>query len=174
MRSVCGILLRVLTEIENGESDRIEVNARPVFRSQVVQANHKFCLSVHVRRLSLRVTNPAVSEHCQQHPRQMYFRPTYEISRIRWSRRSIAPTSDFALLWSTNCRSRADFYTTIIASTTMAVRLSSREDYAGLLDKYDTWLFDCDGVLWQGDKLIDGATDVLQLLRHHSASLILI
>ena len=56
----------------------------------------------------------------------------------------------------------------------MAVRLSSREDYAGLLDKYDTWLFDCDGVLWQGDKLIDGATDVLQLLRHHSASLILI
>ena len=52
----------------------------------------------------------------------------------------------------------------------MAVRLNSREDYAGLLDKYDTWLFDCDGVLWQGDKLIDGATDVLKLLRHHSAS----
>ena len=73
-----------------------------------------------------------------------------------------------------DCRSRADYYTTIIASTTMAVRLNSREDYAGLLDKYDTWLFDCDGVLWQGDKLIDGATDVLQLLRHHSASLTLI
>ena len=82
MRSVCGIRLRVSTAIENGESDRIEVNARPVFRSQVVQANHKFCLSVHVRRLSLRATNAAVSEHCQQRQWQMYFRPTYEISRV--------------------------------------------------------------------------------------------
>lgn len=51
----------------------------------------------------------------------------------------------------------------------MASRLSSREDYADLLDKYDTWLFDCDGVLWSGDKTIDGAIEVLQLLRHHSA-----
>lgn len=50
----------------------------------------------------------------------------------------------------------------------MAARLSSREHYASLLDKYDTWLFDCDGVLWKGDELIDGATDVLQLLRHYS------
>ncbi|CDO68604.1 hypothetical protein BN946_scf184996.g35 [Trametes cinnabarina] len=50
----------------------------------------------------------------------------------------------------------------------MAARLSSREQYADLLDKYDTWLFDCDGVLWQGDKLIEGATEVLQLLRHHN------
>ena len=52
----------------------------------------------------------------------------------------------------------------------MASRLSTREHYADLLDKYDTWLFDCDGVLWQGDTLIEGATEVLQLLRHHSAS----
>lgn len=51
----------------------------------------------------------------------------------------------------------------------MATRLSTREDYASLLDKYDTWLFDCDGVLWQGDTLVEGATEVLQLLRHHSA-----
>ena len=54
----------------------------------------------------------------------------------------------------------------------MAARLSSREHYASLLGKYDTWLFDCDGVLWKGDELIDGATDVLQLLRHHSTFLI--
>ena len=59
---------------------------------------------------------------------------------------------------------------TISATSSTAARLGSREDYANLLDKYDTWLFDCDGVLWQGDKLIDGATDVLKLLRHHSAS----
>lgn len=55
-----------------------------------------------------------------------------------------------------------------LSCITMASRLSSREDYADLLDKYDTWLFDCDGVLWSGDKTIDGAIEVLQLLRHHS------
>ena len=52
----------------------------------------------------------------------------------------------------------------------MAARLSTREDYADLLDKYDTWLFDCDGVLWQGDRLVPGVPEVLQLLREKSAS----
>ncbi|KAJ2981833.1 hypothetical protein NUW54_g10821 [Trametes sanguinea] len=56
----------------------------------------------------------------------------------------------------------------------MATRLSTREHYADLLDKYDTWLFDCDGVLWQGDKLIEGATEVLQLLRHHKKSVLFV
>lgn len=48
-------------------------------------------------------------------------------------------------------------------------QLSSGLDYAALLDKYDTWMFDCDGVLWHGDTLIDGATDVLDLLRRNGA-----
>lgn len=50
----------------------------------------------------------------------------------------------------------------------MAARLSLKQDYKDLLDKYDTWLFDCDGVLWEGDRLIEGAIEVLQLLRVHS------
>ena len=50
----------------------------------------------------------------------------------------------------------------------MAARLSSKQDYENLLDKYDTWLFDCDGVLWEGDRLIDGATEVLGILRRLS------
>ncbi|KAJ6625088.1 HAD-like domain-containing protein [Mycena sp. CBHHK59/15] len=47
----------------------------------------------------------------------------------------------------------------------MSVRLSSSSEYEALLDKYDTWMFDCDGVLWHGDRLIDGAVDVLEILR---------
>lgn len=47
-------------------------------------------------------------------------------------------------------------------------RLSIAEEYATLLDEHDTWMFDCDGVLWQGDHLIDGAKEVLQLLRAKS------
>ena len=50
----------------------------------------------------------------------------------------------------------------------MASQLSSPSDYEALIEKYDTWLFDCDGVLWQGNKLIDGAVEVLKLLRSRS------
>lgn len=47
----------------------------------------------------------------------------------------------------------------------MSTRLSSREQYEELIDKYDTWMFDCDGVLWHGSTVIDGVVDVLKFLR---------
>ncbi|KAF8477742.1 2-phosphoglycolate phosphatase [Russula ochroleuca] len=49
----------------------------------------------------------------------------------------------------------------------MSVRLDTKapERYQELLNKYDTWMFDCDGVLWHGDRLIDGAVEVLHILR---------
>lgn len=50
----------------------------------------------------------------------------------------------------------------------MARRLHTVAEYEDLLDKYDTWLFDCDGVLWEGERLITGIVDVLQYLRKHS------
>ena len=56
----------------------------------------------------------------------------------------------------------------------MSVRMSSPEDYTKLIDKYDTWMFDCDGVLWHGDRLIEGALGVLKLLRDHSKYLVLL
>ncbi|KAG6832870.1 hypothetical protein H0H87_012803 [Tephrocybe sp. NHM501043] len=56
----------------------------------------------------------------------------------------------------------------------MSARLSSEQDYATLLDKYDTWMFDCDGVLWHGDRLIDGAVDVLELLRRKNKKVLFV
>lgn len=50
----------------------------------------------------------------------------------------------------------------------MAQRLATKQDYQDLLDKYDTWLFDCDGVLWEGTRLIPGASDFLAFLRKQS------
>ncbi|KAH8112779.1 2-phosphoglycolate phosphatase [Phellopilus nigrolimitatus] len=55
-----------------------------------------------------------------------------------------------------------------------AQRLSTTSDYEQLLDKYDTWLFDCDGVLWRGTHLIDGALEVLQLLRSKKKSIVFV
>ncbi|GAA5901483.1 hypothetical protein JCM6882_006292 [Rhodosporidiobolus microsporus] len=43
--------------------------------------------------------------------------------------------------------------------------LSSVEDYKELVDRYDTWLFDCDGVVWEGDHVIGAAGDALRYLR---------
>ncbi|KAF9458268.1 HAD-like domain-containing protein [Collybia nuda] len=56
----------------------------------------------------------------------------------------------------------------------MSTRLSSPQDYAGLLDKYDTWMFDCDGVLWHGDRIIDGVVEVLEMLRSYNKKVIFV
>lgn len=47
----------------------------------------------------------------------------------------------------------------------MASWLKGRAEYAKLIEKYDTFLFDCDGVLWNGDHIIQGAAEVLEYLR---------
>jgi hypothetical protein len=77
------------------------------------------------------------------------------------------------LLGAGNC-SRSSAWPLLLRITTMAVRLSSADSYATLLDKYDTWMFDCDGVLWHGDRLIDGAIEVLHFLRQKSASALIL
>jgi hypothetical protein len=46
-----------------------------------------------------------------------------------------------------------------------AQRLTKPEEYAELLDRFDTFLFDCDGVIWTGPTLVPGMTDVLTMLR---------
>ena len=50
--------------------------------------------------------------------------------------------------------------------------LHTPEEYTSLLSLYNMWLFDCDGVLqvWNGDELIDGAVQVLKMLRQQSKS----
>lgn len=41
---------------------------------------------------------------------------------------------------------------------------------AGLLDRYDAYCFDCDGVLWRGAELLPGAAATLELLRYANAN----
>jgi 4-nitrophenyl phosphatase len=72
----------------------------------------------------------------------------------------------------------------VLCGDDMAQELSSREDFAKLVEDHDFWLFDCDGqpvnsgrkeqerlivqiagVIWHGDRLIDGVVDFLKYLR---------
>lgn len=52
--------------------------------------------------------------------------------------------------------------------------LQSTSDYEELLSKYDTFLFDCDGVLWSGDETIPHVVSVLQKLRQRGKSVIFV
>lgn len=52
-----------------------------------------------------------------------------------------------------------------LVSMASSRKLSSSDDYAEILNRYDTWLFDCDGVIWSGDDKIAGAGEAVDLLR---------
>ena len=43
-----------------------------------------------------------------------------------------------------------------------------------LVDKYDNFLFDCDGVLWNGSDIIEGANEGLMYLKSNGKQVILI
>ena len=53
----------------------------------------------------------------------------------------------------------------IMADISESKRLSTPEEYAQLVDKFDTFLFDCDGVVWSGPTLIPGVREVISWLR---------
>jgi hypothetical protein len=53
-------------------------------------------------------------------------------------------------------------------------RLSTPSDYAELLSRYDTWLFDCDGVIWSGDHALEGASKAIDFLRDHGKRVIFV
>jgi len=46
--------------------------------------------------------------------------------------------------------------------------LTTTEEYEKLVDKFDTFMFDCDGVIWHGDQLVPAAREVLSILRERS------
>lgn len=62
----------------------------------------------------------------------------------------------------TSRRTVRQFATAVAASAGEATRLENPSD---LLDSVDVFIFDCDGVIWKGDSVIDRVPDVLAKLR---------
>ncbi|KAF5356620.1 hypothetical protein D9758_008202 [Tetrapyrgos nigripes] len=48
------------------------------------------------------------------------------------------------------------------------------QDYQKLVDDYDTWMFDCDGVIWKGNMPTEGAAEVLTFLRSKGKKIIFV
>jgi phosphoglycolate phosphatase len=46
-----------------------------------------------------------------------------------------------------------------------AVKKATADDLKALVDKVDCFIFDCDGVVWRGDSLIEGVSETIDLLR---------
>lgn len=47
----------------------------------------------------------------------------------------------------------------------MTVKISSKEQAGALLDKYNTFLFDCDGVIWIGNQVLPYVRETVKLLQ---------
>eukprot|EP00244_Chara_vulgaris_P010673 TRINITY_DN498_c0_g1_i2.p1 TRINITY_DN498_c0_g1~~TRINITY_DN498_c0_g1_i2.p1 ORF type:complete len:387 (-),score=71.60 TRINITY_DN498_c0_g1_i2:345-1505(-) len=48
------------------------------------------------------------------------------------------------------------------------------EDAASLIDSVETFIFDCDGVIWKGDRLIEGVPETLDFLRAKGKRLVFV
>ncbi|KAK7203758.1 HAD-like domain-containing protein [Myxozyma melibiosi] len=53
-------------------------------------------------------------------------------------------------------------------------KITTKEQVEEFLNSYDDFLFDCDGVLWQGDQLLPYAAETLDLLRSKGKRLIFV
>ncbi|KAG7572708.1 HAD-like superfamily [Arabidopsis suecica] len=56
----------------------------------------------------------------------------------------------------------------------MAPQLLSARNFKSLFDSVDTFLFDCDGVIWKGETLIDGVSQTLDLIRSKGKNVVFV
>jgi len=69
---------------------------------------------------------------------------------------------------------RTAFRTTATATTSeMATKLADEEKQA-FVDAVDTFIFDCDGVIWKGDSIIPGVPETLDMLKSMGKRLIFV
>lgn len=60
------------------------------------------------------------------------------------------------------------------ASTSSRARRATEEDKEKLIQDHDLFIFDCDGVIWRGDSLIDGVPETLDLLKSLGKKLVFV
>lgn len=56
----------------------------------------------------------------------------------------------------------------------MSEKISNKQQVLKLLESYDYFLFDCDGVIWLGDHLLPSVVETLQLLKQQNKTVIFV
>ncbi|KAF9674530.1 hypothetical protein SADUNF_Sadunf10G0136700 [Salix dunnii] len=69
------------------------------------------------------------------------------------------------------CNTRMENFTTKASASEAAQPLKNADE---LIDSVETFIFDCDGVIWKGDKLIDGVPQTLDMLRSRGKRLVFV
>lgn len=56
----------------------------------------------------------------------------------------------------------------------MSIKINNKDQILSILENYDYFLFDCDGVLWLGDHLLPSVKETLQLLKQHNKTIVFV
>nr|TKR74529.1 hypothetical protein D5086_0000295620 [Populus alba] len=67
------------------------------------------------------------------------------------------------------CNTRMENFTTKASAAAQPLKNADE-----LIDSVETFIFDCDGVIWKGDKLIDGVPQTLDMLRSRGKRLVFV
>ncbi|KAL9388979.1 hypothetical protein Peur_017584 [Populus x canadensis] len=70
---------------------------------------------------------------------------------------------------SRKCNTRMENFTTKASAAAQPLKNADE-----LIDSVETFIFDCDGVIWKGDKLIDGVPQTLDMLRSRGKRLVFV
>lgn len=62
----------------------------------------------------------------------------------------------------------------VTCAATASVAAQPLENADALIDSVETFIFDCDGVIWKGDSLIEGVPETLELLRAKGKRLVFV
>ncbi|KVI07506.1 HAD-like domain-containing protein [Cynara cardunculus var. scolymus] len=62
----------------------------------------------------------------------------------------------------------------VVTCATASVAAQPLENADALIDSVETFIFDCDGVIWKGDSLIEGVPETLELLRSKGKRLVFV
>lgn len=74
--------------------------------------------------------------------------------------------------WSNRMDKKKNSVVTCAATSSVAAQPLENAD--ALIDSVETFIFDCDGVIWKGDSLIEGVPETLELLRAKGKRLVFV
>ncbi|XP_050242655.1 phosphoglycolate phosphatase 1A, chloroplastic-like [Quercus robur] len=86
----------------------------------------------------------------------------------------------FSIRWNTNKHNTYNknkcnnFGTSRMESFTIKASAQPLKNAEELINSVETFVFDCDGVIWKGDKLIDGVPETLDMLRSKGKRLVFV
>ncbi|KAL4587999.1 hypothetical protein LXL04_000877 [Taraxacum kok-saghyz] len=73
-----------------------------------------------------------------------------------------------------NCSTRMDKKRNVDVTCTDAASVPAQPFSNALINSVETFIFDCDGVIWKGDSLIEGVPKTLELLRSKGKRLVFV